>query len=117
MSALTSEFRKWVLLIGKSIILAIFSVLLSPIALAASIWHLLRGGADVTPLELAEILRDVSEGRHPAWDDLECVDLRNTQLEAIRQEALKVSEPLTLEGRSKLLRLADQAEALSGTEE
>ncbi len=47
------------------------------------------------------------------WDELESVNLRDARLETIRQEALRVSLPLTVQGRSKLRELAEQAEVLS----
>ncbi|MGE0750770.1 MAG: hypothetical protein AB7K64_09305 [Variibacter sp.] len=112
MISLSSKWLKWPLLVGKAVILAAFAIILSPVALVVGIWHKIRGGADTTPHELADILRDASEDRHAAWDELECVDLRDARLEAIRQEALKVSEPLTPDDRSKLIKLAEQADAL-----
>lgn len=91
-------------------------VALLPVAAVASAWHAIRCGADVTPEELAEMLRGACEGgRLPIdvyWDELECVNLRDPQLEAIRQEALKVVLPLTLDGCARLMELAKQAEAL-----
>lgn len=93
---------------------AFLVVALLPVALVAGIWHTIRGGANTVPDELAKKLRAVAEeGDHSRyWDELECVNLRDAQLEAIRQETLKVALPLTPEGRSKLIRLAEQAEAL-----
>jgi hypothetical protein len=78
----------------------------------SGIWHTIRGGANIEPEELAEILRRASEDVHPSWDDLECVNLRDAQLEALRQKALNVPRPLMPEGRSKLIELALQAEML-----
>jgi hypothetical protein len=100
------------LVVGVLPLALVAFIALLPVTLVASIWHTIRGGANTTPDELAEILRGASEDRHPYWDDLECVNLRETRLEAIRQEALKVAVPLTPEGRSKLIRLAEQAEAI-----
>ena len=89
------------------------TIALLPVALVAGIWQRIRGGADIAPDELAEVLRGASEDRRADWDQLECVDIKDAQLEAIRQKALAVSLPLTPEGRLKLVGLAEQAEALS----
>ncbi len=113
MTDLSRKCLKWPLLIGKVVILAAFTVILSPVALIMGIWLKIRGRSDTTPHELAKILRGACDEGHPYWDELECALLGDAQLEAIRQEALKVSEPLTPEGRSKLIGLAEQAEALS----
>ena len=89
-------------------------VVLIPVALVAGIWHTIREGANTSPDELAKMLRGVAEegDKSEYWDELECVNLRDAQLEAIRQEALKVLLPLAPEGRSKLIGLAKRAEAL-----
>lgn len=111
-SALIKKSLKWPLLVFKAMILAFFTIVLTPVALVVGIWFKIRGGADTTPRELAEILRGASEDRHPAWDELECVDIRDARLETVRQEALKVSVPLTPDARLKLIELSERAEAL-----
>lgn len=110
---LSSKSLKWPLFVSKAVILAAFAIILSPVALVLGIWSKIGGGANTTPREFAEILRGVSEDHHPARDELECVDLRDARLENIRQEALKISEPLTPGDRSKLIELAERAEALT----
>jgi hypothetical protein len=91
-------------------------VALLPVAIGSSVWHAIRGGADTTPEEFAKILRGASEGGSPSdvyWDELDCVNLRDARLEAIRHEASKVSLPVTPEGRVRLMQLAEEAEALA----
>ena len=111
---MTASRGKWLELLLRIGATALIVPLL-PVALVAGIWHRIRGGANTAPDELAKMLRGVAnEGDESAyWDELECVNLRDARLEAIRQEALKVSLPLAPEGRSKLLELAEQAEVLS----
>jgi hypothetical protein len=88
--------------------------ILIPVALGASLWHWIKGGAETSPEELATMLRGVAEEGDFSgyWDELESVNLRDAQLESIRKEALKVSLPPTPEGRAKLIELAERAEAL-----
>jgi hypothetical protein len=107
----SGNWLKWPQRVGG----VLLAIILLPVALVAGIWHTIRGGANTAPDELAEMLRGVAkEGDDSGyWDELECVNLRDVRLEAIRQEALRVSVPLAPEGRSKLLELAEQAEALS----
>ncbi len=109
MAPLISELLKWPLRIATAALVMI----LLPVALILGIWQTIRGGAKSTPNKLAELLRGASEGSRGHWDELECVPLRDEGLEAIRREALKVSLPLTPEGKSKLMQLAEQAEGLN----
>jgi hypothetical protein len=69
---------------------------------------------DRTPAELAVDLRAMADGTEEpwAWDDLECVPMRDKRLEIIRLQALHTSTPLTDDDRIKLRRLADEAAAL-----
>lgn len=92
------------------------AAILLPVAFVAGIWHRLMGGAAVSPNEFADILRGAAGDGHPHypyWDMLECVDLRDPRLEALRQEALQVALPPTLDGQSKLSELAMKADALT----
>jgi hypothetical protein len=101
--------RDWLRAIGGVALI----VVALPIALVAGLWQTLMGGANTSPEELAAMLRRIAVGNGDwggDWDELDSVPLRNAKLEAIRHEACTVSLPLTPEGRSKMIELAERAE-------
>jgi hypothetical protein len=98
-----------------AVLLIIFAL---PIALVAGLRQTFMGGANTSPEELAAMLRGIAGGSGDYdgdWDELDSVSLRDVRLEAIRREACTVSLPLTSEGRSKMVELAERAEAFIQT--
>ena len=81
-----------------------------PVALVAGL--LGRKGRRCSPQELAQELRQLSEGDMSGWDEFECVPIQDPRLEAIRREAMQVELPLRRSDRVKLAELANRAEAL-----
>jgi hypothetical protein len=88
-----------------------FVVLALPIGLVAG---LLFKGRNCTPEELAAELQALADGQDDLVDGdrLECVSIKDPRLEAIRQEAVHLIQPVRSEDRPKLGQLAERARAL-----
>ncbi len=87
----------------------LFLIIVIPLALISKIWF---KGRKCTPEELAYELDEIAAGRMDGWDQIECVPLADTRLEAIRGEAMWVNLPLLESDKAKLTLLAAKARAL-----
>jgi hypothetical protein len=86
------------------------SIAALPLILIAAIFF--RKNRKCAPKELALELNQLAAGDMDGWDEMECVQIEDPRLEAIRQEAMAVHLPFRAEDRQLLTRLASKAAAL-----
>ena len=97
----------------RAICAVAFVILALPIALVAGLFFKGRS-RNCTPEELAAELQALADGQDDLVDGdrLECVPIKDSRLEAIRQEAIYLIQPVRPEDRPKLGQLAERARAL-----
>ena len=96
---------RWLRFIGATALV----IVALPVAVVGG---LLSKGRNCTAQEFAADLQELSDGNDESWDRLESVPIKDSHLEAIRQEALKVNLPLRAEDRAKLGGLAARIRTL-----
>jgi hypothetical protein len=93
----------------RAIGIVLLTILALPLAAFAGVF---LKGRTCTPEQLAQELRALAKGDMKGWDRLESVPIKDTRLEALRMEAMKVELPFRPSDRELLAALAQKAEAL-----